>query len=72
MTRKTYDTKLALLEQSQFHITEKVNEIHKVIVGSNGTRGLRDEMSELRGGIKYTQIVFGVLMSIITIIVFLV
>lgn len=61
------ETELALLKQIQEHQNLKIDDIHRAIVG-NGKPGLRDEMSQLQGALKFSQIIFGIIISIITLI----
>ena len=61
------ETEIEILKQSQSHIKEKVDDIHKILVG-NGKKGLINEINQFKGGLRATQLVFALVIMIITII----
>lgn len=65
--RCTKETEIELIKQQNIYMREKVDEIHKILVG-NGKPGIVTEMNEIRGGLKFTQIIFGVIMAILSLV----
>jgi 5-bromo-4-chloroindolyl phosphate hydrolysis protein len=61
------ETEIEILKQSQSHIKEKVDDIHKILVG-NGKKGVINEINQFKGGLRATQLVFALVIMIITII----
>ena len=60
-------TEIALIQQLQSHQASKIDDIHRVIMG-NGKPGLKTEMDQIKGALKLTQISFGVVAVIISIV----
>ncbi|NCD07712.1 MAG: hypothetical protein EOL97_16505 [Spirochaetia bacterium] len=62
------ETEIALIKQNQEYINHKIEEIHKVIVG-NGRLGLADKMAQIEGALRFTQVSFGILMGLISVVI---
>lgn len=52
------EVEIALLRSELEHISKKVDEVHKAVVG-NGKPGLTDRISSIEGGLKFSQFIFG-------------
>ncbi|TRZ48105.1 MAG: hypothetical protein D4S01_10995 [Dehalococcoidia bacterium] len=61
-------TNIALIQQGQVNQRKILREIHVAIVG-NGKPGLKDEVTEIKGGLKAFKWIYGALISLIGIII---
>lgn len=60
-------TEIELIKKDIEFTNEKLVDIHHILKG-NGKKGLVQEMSEYRGALKFSQIAFGVIVAVITLI----
>ena len=61
------ETEIELIKRDINYIREKIDDIHKKLVG-NGQKGLITQMNELQGGLRFTQYIFAIVVAILTII----
>lgn len=62
------ETEIELIKQGSSYTNKKLDEIYKLLVG-NGRKGLCDEIREAKGAVRATQFVFGVVISVVTILI---
>ena len=60
--------RVAKLESRDVSQSDKINEIHKALMG-NGQPGLLAEWNQWKGGVKFFGIAFGIALSILSIAV---
>lgn len=66
--RCSKETEIELLKQSMDYSNKKLDEIYKILSG-NGKNGMINEMSEIRGALKFTQVFFGLFLAGLSLVV---
>lgn len=59
---------IELIKQSNQHVKDRLDQIHYILSG-NGKPGLVQEMNEIRGALRFTQILFTIVLGIATLLV---